>query len=274
MPSRRWRSVAWSTWGRPRSFLVMPTRCGARMTQPVWPVQCSTSSAGVVFRQVRIAGVAEDALHEIQVADQAAGREEADLHRLLRISPGGRADDRAQQQRDEQPGLILLVAGEGQGQQVGGRAQRLGKQGGESVHSGPRSCRPGTGRPPSTMWKMPWVVRRSLFGLCSTPCGDAVGVDVRGLEEIAARRQGHGARHAGPVEDEGAGRQPRSAAGADVLDVGVEEGLDAGVGRTEPVAQQLVFLVVVAQQRARRSRGNTGRLCRGWSADPARPVSG
>ena len=31
--------------GRPRSFFFMPTRCGARMTQPVWPVQCSASSA-------------------------------------------------------------------------------------------------------------------------------------------------------------------------------------------------------------------------------------
>ena len=41
---------------------------------------------GVVFGQIRIAAVAENALHEIQIADQAAGREEADLHRLCRIA--------------------------------------------------------------------------------------------------------------------------------------------------------------------------------------------
>lgn len=36
--------------------------------------------------------------------------------------------------------------------------------------------------------------------------------------------------------------------GADALYVGVQEGLYTSVGRTETVAQQLVFLVVVAQQ--------------------------
>ena len=46
MPSRRCRSVADSQAGRPSSFLVkVPTRCGARITQPVWPDQCAGSSA-------------------------------------------------------------------------------------------------------------------------------------------------------------------------------------------------------------------------------------
>ncbi len=44
---------------------------------------------GVVFRQIRIARVAENAFDEIQIAHQAARREEADLHRLLRIAFGG-----------------------------------------------------------------------------------------------------------------------------------------------------------------------------------------
>ncbi len=37
---------------------------------------------GVVFGQMRIAAVAEDRFDEIEIADQAAGSEEADLHRL------------------------------------------------------------------------------------------------------------------------------------------------------------------------------------------------
>ena len=75
------------TCGRPRSFLRRRVRCGARMTQPLWPVQWSTSSAGVVLGQVGIAGVAEDALDEVEVGDQAAGHEEAHLHALLRRAP-------------------------------------------------------------------------------------------------------------------------------------------------------------------------------------------
>src|SRR6478672_1815127 len=34
------------------------------------------------------------------------------------------------------------------------------------------------------------------------------------------------------------------------MEIGVEEGLDAGVGGAEPVAQKLVFLVVIAEQGA------------------------
>ena len=47
----------------------------AGVAGPMFHVQ-----AGVVLRQDRIAAVAEDALDEIQVADQAARREETDLH--------------------------------------------------------------------------------------------------------------------------------------------------------------------------------------------------
>ena len=39
--------------------------------------------AGVVLGQIRIAGVAEDGFDEVEVADQIARREEADLHRFL-----------------------------------------------------------------------------------------------------------------------------------------------------------------------------------------------
>ena len=66
-------------------------RCGARITQPLWPVQPSTSSAGVVARQVGIAGVAEDALHEVEVGDQPAGHEEAHLHAASPASTLGTA---------------------------------------------------------------------------------------------------------------------------------------------------------------------------------------
>jgi hypothetical protein len=66
-------------------FLGHGTRCGARITQPVWPVQCSTCRGRRRFPAgTGIAGVAEDAFDEIQIAHHVAGREEADLHRVFK----------------------------------------------------------------------------------------------------------------------------------------------------------------------------------------------
>ena len=45
---------------------------------------------GIVLGKIGIAAVAEDALHEIQIAHQAGGREEPDLHRSCGIGPGSR----------------------------------------------------------------------------------------------------------------------------------------------------------------------------------------
>ena len=42
--------------------------------------------ARIVLRQVGIAAVAENALHEIEIADQAARRDEPDFHGLRRFS--------------------------------------------------------------------------------------------------------------------------------------------------------------------------------------------
>ena len=61
----------------------------AAMSAPVDGIE-----RGVVFRQVGIAAVAENAFHEIEIADQAGGREEADLHGLLGIAGRVGADQR------------------------------------------------------------------------------------------------------------------------------------------------------------------------------------
>ena len=57
--------------------------------------------ARIVFRKVRIAAVAKNALHEIQIADQAARRDKPDFHGLRRFTARGRTNQRPQQQRDE-----------------------------------------------------------------------------------------------------------------------------------------------------------------------------
>ena len=58
---------------------------------PVQGVECR-----VVFGKVGIPGVSENAFHEIEVADQAGRREEADLHRFFRILAGGGTHQRPQ----------------------------------------------------------------------------------------------------------------------------------------------------------------------------------
>ena len=57
---------------------------------------------GVVFRQTWIATVAEDALHKVEITDEAARREEAHLHRFLGDETlHGGTYHRAKQQRDK-----------------------------------------------------------------------------------------------------------------------------------------------------------------------------
>ena len=50
----------------------------------------------VVFREMRIAAIAEDTFDEIEIADQAAGSEEARFHGSWRVGSGGGANQRAE----------------------------------------------------------------------------------------------------------------------------------------------------------------------------------
>ena len=93
----------------------------AGVPAPVFHVQ-----RRIVLRQEGIAAVTEDALDKIKVAHQIAGREEADLHALLRRHAGnGGADQRAHQQRDEHVGGFSLVHRVWQGKQVFRRVERM-----------------------------------------------------------------------------------------------------------------------------------------------------
>ena len=69
---------------------------------------------GVVFREVGVASVAEDAFDEIQIAHQAGWGEEADFHCFGDVGLGCGADQRAQQQGDEESHLLFLICGERQ----------------------------------------------------------------------------------------------------------------------------------------------------------------
>ena len=77
---------------------------------------------GVVAGEERVAPVAENRLDKIEVAHQAAGREEAHLHAFFRADAGDfGADNRPQQQGDKRAHRLALRRGKGEFERVIGR---------------------------------------------------------------------------------------------------------------------------------------------------------
>ncbi|MEW5770722.1 MAG: hypothetical protein AB1831_10215 [Pseudomonadota bacterium] len=215
----------------------------AAVAGPVVHVQ-----AGVVLRQVGVAAVAEDALHEIQIGDQPAGGEESRLHALFRHHAGDRGgDQRAQQERHPEFRLAFLAAGEGQAQQGVGR-----------VHGGLEQGREGGGRNgllvPGDRQAALDDVEHALGGapvllrVVQHALPDAVGGEPGRLETVRLDRQGEFRRQFRAVQHETHRRQRDAAGHAIPVEVGVDEVLDALVGRTAVVLQQATVLAVVAQQ--------------------------
>ncbi len=86
------------------------------------------------------------------------------------------------------------------------------------------------------------------LGIVEDSLHRAIRVQVRRRELIGAGRKRHGARQSGPVEHEGIRRQTGRATRTDVLQIRVQKLLNAGIGGAQPVAEQLILLIVVAQQ--------------------------
>ena len=90
------------------------------------PVHCVERC--IVFGQIRIAAISKDAFHEIEIADQAPGREKTNLHRFPGIGSSGGADDRPQQQRNKKTSRRILIRGERQRENLWRRPQCGGEQ--------------------------------------------------------------------------------------------------------------------------------------------------
>jgi hypothetical protein len=116
----------------------------ARVAGPMGRVQ-----PRVIFRQERVARVAEDRFDEIQVADQIARREEADLHGLLLDESRHRGADHGPHEQGNKTFRLLLLRG--------GERQRSNDAGGcnASASNRPKTMlgtaflSSGIGRPPS-----------------------------------------------------------------------------------------------------------------------------
>ncbi len=194
---------------------------------------------GIIFRQQRIAAVVENGFDEIQVADEIARHEAADLHGFFGNESGhGGTNQRAQQQRDETFRRLRLRGGERQFHQFARRREREREQSGKS-----------------NFWHAELVVgdRQAALGDVKNSGGraavaarimqnalfDAVGIDDVGRKIIAIHRQRQHAGEAGAVERESARGQFRHRR---VLQIIIEKSLDAPVGWTKMLAEEPVFL--------------------------------
>ena len=161
----------------------------------------------VVLAQVRVAGVAKNRLHEIQIGNQAARREKPGLKRTLRTNtPNPGRDHGAQQQRHKQSRPLLLRTGEGDFHHAFRRGERLGKQ--RSKHGlgnllfvvGNRQLtfhdmkHPLCGSPIA-----PWIVQHPLF--------NPVRVNMLRFVRILIGRERQGTGQAVMLQLEGVGRK-------------------------------------------------------------------
>ena len=197
----------------------------ARVAGPVFDVR-----PGVVLRQERVARVAEDALHEVQIAGQVAGGEELDLHRLFRrdaLDFGD--DDGAHHQGDEG-----FHGRERQQEQGAGRMecglQQMGEGDLRHGHLVVGDGRAALGDMEDALGGAPvalGVVQDAL------PVHQPVRLDDVGLEQVAVFGQRQFLRHARPVKNE-ALAQPRQRDGLfqwDISEVAVHKCLHAPVNR-------------------------------------------
>jgi hypothetical protein len=203
---------------------------------------------GIELGEVGVAAVAEDALHEVQVADQVAGREEADLHRLFRLAVRNLGADRgAQEQGDEHPRGPRRVDRERQRQQILRRIQRLSEQACEGL-AGNGLLVAGNGQ--SALGNVERALGGApvLVGIVQHALAHPVaGQDLR-VKCVPVDGQRQLARHSVPVENECLCREGGDGTDVQALQVAPEEVLDAPVGRAVVVREQPVLLAVGLQQ--------------------------
>ena len=162
---------------------------------------------GVVLGQVGVAGIAEDALDEVEVADQTTGDDETGLHGpFAGESRDGGHDQGAHQQRDEAGGRGGLVGGEGQPHVLLGRLEGQLDEASEDLAR-----------------DLDLVVRDGqaaggdvedagggaavIGGVVQHAVDQPVGAEELGAELVGVDRQAQRTGEAGLVEDQGAVRE-------------------------------------------------------------------
>ena len=215
----------------------------AAVAGPAVHVQC-----GVVGREVGVAGVAEDALDEIQVRDQPARHEEAHLHPLLRGHPGyRRAHERAEQQAHHRLDRPLPPGGERQAPQLRRRTERLLQQPQEGVQRHPGLV-PGDRQPAFRDVKHALRGAAVVDRIVEHPVVEPVARDEGVLPDIAIERQAQLTGEPVLVEYERlAGQADRGRCSAQG-EQAVEIVLDPAVGGAEMIGQEPCLLPIAGEQ--------------------------
>ncbi len=226
----------------------------------MWPVQCSNVQPGVVLRKERIAAVAENRFHEIEIANQAARREESDLHPFFRrhaLNP--RANQRPQQERYERLDRFGPIGGVRQGEHVARRLERAANQ--ASVGLLRRRLLVGRNR------QAPFAhVERAAGGaaivqwIVQHAVPQAIGEDQFIAEGIAIDRQRKLSGDSVAVERQRPLRQPQRGLARHVGKVLVQESLDPPIDRAAGIVQQQEAFTKCTQHFLGVGRGGRGIL--------------
>ena len=233
--------------GREAEFLFREQRevrgehDAAGVAAPVFGIE-----RGVVFREARIAGVAEDAFDEVEIADETAGDEETDFHFLL----GGKTRDGGADHGPEQQGDHAFRGGrlrrqEGQAFHRGGRLQgmlqELGKNGlGHGLLV--------VGHGQAVLGDVENALRGAAVAqrIVQHALAHAVGSDDVGPEDVAIRRERERAGQTAAIEDEAHRGQARRIG----PEAGIKVVLDALINRAKVIGEQAVLLAAEGDESA------------------------
>ena len=157
--------------GKPSSFLVVPMRCGARMTHPLVPVQCAGSrpaSFSDTNGSPPLPKIDSTKSRLLTILPGAKKRTSI-VCCLVKPSTSGTTTGRSRRETHDFAGASSFAKNGNVVSASGAVVSAfLSKRAAASLGTAFLSL--GMGRPPSATWKTPLVVRRSLFGLCNTPC--------------------------------------------------------------------------------------------------------
>ena len=222
---------------------------------------------GIVARQQRIAGVAEDPLDEIEVGDQTTGGEEADLHPTLGDEVGNLGNhERAEQQGH--PGVSLTLHGLGGG---------VGEQGvfrwgleGEVEETSDDLDRNGllvVGDCQTALCDVEDAGRGAavIARVVQHAVGDPVTRDQVGGELVTVDREGKGSGQTGLIESQGGFGQVGMDGGV-LAEVTVDECLDASVSRAEELRDLPSEFPLTSKYRGDDVDVGGARGCRQWQA--------
>ena len=207
----------------------------ARVPGPMFGIE-----RGIVIREIRITGIAENAFDKVEIANQAARHKKAHLHTFLRRhSRHLGADHRPEQERNKALGRGGKGRGERQAQQFCRRIERRFEQASEDRL---RHRFLVVGHRQTAFGDMKYALRGAAITLRivqhSLPY--AIRVNNVGGELVFVRRQGQLPRKAVPVESESLVGQARHL--DHVLQVIIQKILDARIGGRKVLGQQPVLL--------------------------------